>query len=232
VIFLSAISSVTTYRDTIRKSIYENTALKIACGFFICVWAYTLSDIGDTVDWILENIPVFFWIGILIFTYSKFRFSDKSYIFILIFLALHVYGAKDVYSNNEFGNWLKQITGSSRNNYDRIVHFAFGLLISYAMLDLFTNYLKWNLNLSLTAVIVLNFAFGAFYEVLEWIVVAVFFPEQGSNFLGLQGDEWDSQKDIFIDVVGSLVFIVFILINERIHFSTGKNNFFFQKTVT
>jgi putative membrane protein len=216
-IFIPAISRISNYKDANRIRLTENTALKIACGIFLCVWAYTLVDIGDPVDWILENIPVVFWIGVLVFTYPKFRFSDKSYMFILIFLALHVYGAKSIYSNNEFGNWLKEVTGSSRNNYDRIVHFAFGLFISYAMLDLFTNYLKWSLRLSLIAVIVLNFAFGGFYEVLEWIVVALFFPEQGSNFLGLQGDEWDSQKDIFIAVIGSLLFTLNILILDKMH---------------
>jgi putative membrane protein len=207
-ISLSSILHPSGYETPLREKFLANTFLKIACMIFLCVWVLTLTDIGDTTDWILENIPVFFWVGILLLTYRKFRFSDKSYLFILLFLALHIYGAKDVYSHNAFGNWLRDVTGSSRNNYDRIVHFSFGLLISYAMLDLFVNYLKWTVPFSFLAIVILNFAFGAFYEVLEWIVVAVFFPEQGSNFLGLQGDEWDSQKDIALGVVGSIVFII------------------------
>jgi putative membrane protein len=131
-----------------------------------------------------------------------------SYILIMIFLAMHVYGAKNIYANNGFGNWLKEQTHSQPNNYDRIVHFAFGFLISYPMLDLFTNFFKWPFFRCLIFILISQLAFAAFYEIVEWILVTVFFPEQGNNFLGIQGDEWDSQKDMFIAAVGSICFII------------------------
>jgi putative membrane protein len=206
---------LTLFSDKIRIPVSKNHYLKISLVLFILVWSWTLIDVADLTDWTMENLPVFLWVGILTLTYQKFRFSDMSYILIMIFLAMHVYGAKDIYANNSFGNWLKEVTHSQRNNYDRIVHFSFGFLISYPMLDLFTNFYKWPFIRSMIFIFISQLAFAAFYEIIEWILVTLFFPEQGINFLGIQGDEWDSQKDMFIAAVGSLCFITFQCILKR-----------------
>jgi putative membrane protein len=234
-ILLQELSAISNYRRGERKAFTINSTLKIASALFLCVWAYTLTDMKDPTDWMLENIPVFFWIGVLWMTYKNFRFSDKSYILIFIFLSLHIYGAKDIYEHNALGNLLKELTGTTRNNYDRIVHFSFGMFISYAMLDLFTNYFKWKLMRSYLGIVVLNLAFGAFYEILEWIVAAYFFPEQGGNFLGMQGDVWDSQKDMFLQLMGAMFFVIYFIVMNKIKINyvlklhPSNNNFSFEK---
>ncbi|HEX8548326.1 MAG TPA: DUF2238 domain-containing protein [Cytophagaceae bacterium] len=187
-----------------RIYIKENTNLKTTCCLFFIVWIWTLIDVADMVNWTLENTPVFLFTGILVLTYDRYKFSDLSYILIFTFLALHIFGAKYTYAENPFGEWLQQELGSKRNHYDRIVHFLFGFLLAYPMRELCLRYFNFSPKVSNGIPIIVCLALGGFYEIVEGVVVGVFFPEQGLNFLGIQGDLWDPQKDIALAWLGSV----------------------------
>ena len=141
---------------------------------------------------------VFIFLAVLVLTYKKLQFSDLSYLLIFIYLLLHVYGSKYTYAENPFGYWLQDFFDLGRNHYDRIVHFSFGFLLAYPMRELFLvgfkfpNWVSWTLPIEITLSI------GAFYELIEWSVADLFFKEQGAAYLGIQGDIWDAQKDIFL----------------------------------
>ncbi|MCU0355355.1 MAG: DUF2238 domain-containing protein [Cytophagales bacterium] len=174
----------------------------------MCVWLWTLTDVADMTNWTMENYPVLLSVGFLVLTYRRLRLSDLSYALVFAFLALHIYGAKHIYAHNPLGEWLKQVTHSPRNNYDRIVHFSFGFLLAYPMRDLFMNGFGWSSRFALWSTVVVALAFGALYEIIEWLTVVLFFPQHGSNFLGLQGDEWDPQKDMLLAALGAACFAV------------------------
>lgn len=188
----------------------KNKFLQLSCILFLGIWCWTLIDVADLMNWCLENIPVFLLVGFLIYTYRKFQLSDLSYLLILCFLSSHIYGAKFIYAHNPLGELIQENLNTDRNIYDRIVHFLFGLLISYPIREVCMNYLHLSKKISLLLPIMACLALSALYEIIESIFVGLFFPEQGANFLGHQGDEWDAQKDMALATVGAVCFCVLI----------------------
>lgn len=191
--------------STFRTPVKQNRWLQFFILGFLGFWISTLAGSSNIPNWLLENTLVFIFLGVLIFTYRKFQFSDLSYLLITIYLALHVYGAKYSYSENPLGYWLKEIFHAERNFYDRIVHFSFGFLLAYPMRELFIRWLKfpgwvgWFLPLEITLSV------SGLYELIEWSVADVFFPAQGEAYLGSQGDIWDAQKDMFLATLGAIL---------------------------
>ncbi len=161
-------------------------------------------------DLALENGVVAITIAILIFSYRRFVFSDLSYLFFFAFLCLHEYGAHYKYSDVPLGEWLKPILHTRRNHYDRIAHFSFGFLIAYPFRDIAMRSLnvrgKWLYYLPVECTLALS----AIYEMLEAFMANILTPERGEEFVGMQGDMWDSQEDMFMAGAGSLAAVLII----------------------
>jgi putative membrane protein len=103
------------------------------------------------------------------------------------------------------GFWLRDALDLSRNHYDRIVHFCFGLLIAYPVREFLVSLVwvrkKWSYLLAVVVIL----GFSGFYEALEGVVAMLVAPELGTAYLGTQGDEWDSQKDTALAFIGAIV---------------------------
>jgi putative membrane protein len=82
---------------------------------------------SDRADWFLENMLSFVAVPVALVTYRWFRFSDRSYVLMTIFMILHTIGAHYTYAEVPVGFWVKDALGLARNHYDRVVHFSFGL---------------------------------------------------------------------------------------------------------
>ena len=88
-------------------------------------------------DWLLENLLVFAALTGLVVTHRRFRFSNLSYVLLFVFLVIHEIGAHYTYSLVPYDAWFAKLTGTdvtqhlglSRNHYDRLIHFAYGLLL-------------------------------------------------------------------------------------------------------
>jgi len=191
-----------------RSTFKDNRLLQVfGLTFGIC-WLWTLIDTSDINNWILENTLVFIFLGCLIYSYNKFKFSTASYFLITLYLLLHIYGAKYTYAANPLGEWLQNAFETSRNHYDRIVHFSFGFMLAYPMRDLFLSWFKfpnwvcWLLPAEITL------SFSGMYELVEWLVADIFFPEQGVAYLGSQGDIWDAQKDMGLAFIGAILIMI------------------------
>lgn len=178
-------------------------------GIFALVWLSSLIGTSDIHNWIIENILTVSGLLFLIFTRKKYRFSYRSYFLILFFLCLHVYGSKYSYAENTFGNWLKDTLNLSRNPYDRIVHFSFGFLLYYPVNEMFRKWLKYPYSISLYFPVVAVLAISGVYEIVEWLIADIFFTEQGSTYLGTQGDIWDAQKDMALAFSGAAIAMLF-----------------------
>lgn len=172
---------------------------------FLIVWANSYLGNTDSANWLLKNLLVFIFLPVLILTYRRFQFSDLSYLLLCVYLCLHVYGSKYTYAENPFGFWLQDQFNGSRNQYDRIVHFGFGFLLAYPMREMFLKWFKFPRWVSWALPIELALSIGAFYELIEWGVADIFFPEQGDAYLGTQGDIWDAQKDVFLAFLGAII---------------------------
>lgn len=188
-----------------RTPFSQNRLLQLFLLLFTVIWISTLTGTSDINNWLLENALVFAFLPLLVYTYRRYQFSDLSYLLICVYLCLHVYGSKYTYAENPFGYWLQDITGSSRNHYDRIVHFSFGFLLAYPMRELFLRWFKYPGTVSWVLPIEITLSVSGFYELVEWGVADVFFPAQGAAYLGTQGDMWDAQKDIFLAFSGAIM---------------------------
>jgi putative membrane protein len=188
-----------------RVRVTNNRWLQFFLLVFFAIWTSTLIGTSDMSNWILENTLVFLFLAFLILTYRYYQFSDLSYLLITVYLCLHVYGSKYTYAENPLGYWLMETFNTSRNHYDRIVHFSFGFLLAYPMREFFLSWLKFPTWVAWALPIEITLSVSGLYELIEWAVADVFFKAQGDAYLGTQGDIWDAQKDMFLATTGAVL---------------------------
>lgn len=193
-------------RSSFSKNYYLITYLLV----FFVLWMSTLIGTTDIYNWMIENTLVVIFLCVLALSFKRFQFSDLSYTFIFVYLCLHVYGAKYTYAENPFGYWMKDYFHFERNHYDRIVHFSFGFMLAYPMRDFFLNKMKFPNWVGWLLPVEITLSFSCLYELIEWAVADVLFPEQGVAYLGTQGDVWDAQKDMFMAFCGAGIIMLMI----------------------
>lgn len=187
------------------------------CVLFATFWIYTGLTTPDLKNWLLENTLTLSLIIFLIAFYNIFRFSDTSYTLIFLFLLLHVYGSQYQYAENPFGEWLKASLNLSRNHYDRLVHFGFGLLLAYPIHEVLASGFKVKQLYSYILPVEFTVSLGALYELVEWVVADIAFKgsEQGLDYLGAQGDIWDAQKDMALALLGAAIAMTIAFLVKR-----------------
>ena len=193
-----------------RRTQRRSRVLVIAVVAYAILWAVTAVAPVNRFDWLLENLLVFVLLGTMIITYRRFPLSTASYSLVTAFLALHAFGAHYTYSEVPLGFSAAKLFGLARNHYDRLVHFAFGLLFAYPARELImrgSNLRGWPLSV---AVAVLIFAVAAGYELLEWWVALLVSPSAAYAYLGTQGDVFDSQKDSSLALAGVVIGLAII----------------------
>jgi len=183
---------------------------------FAFEWIFLAFNVESRSTWVLENIlvAVFGWFTVIAF--KKRLLSLGSYFLIFLFLSLHVLGAHYTYSLVPYDRWSETIFGSSlsdafgwkRNHYDRLMHFLFGFLLFIPLKSFFHNFSRlqgffltvWTFLVIVTA--------STIYELLEWMTALVFHEGGGPEFIGTQGDPWDSQKDQALAIMGFIMMAI------------------------
>lgn len=175
----------------------------------------------DRGTWWAENLPVMIVVVLLVLTYPRFRFSNTAYVLMWLFLCVHTVGGHFTFSRVPFdyGNQLLSMTGidslfpDDRNNFDRFGHFLVGVF-AYPVAELAYRK-RWVANIWVAialGIFALGF-WGALYEVIEMIFAITFGGDQAADFLGSQGDIWDAQKDMALDIIGAtLTSILFVIV--------------------
>lgn len=190
----------------------------ICLGVYAFVWAIEAIHPVYPADWLLENILAILGVVFFVVTYRTFPLSNLSYIPLTIFMILHAIGAHYTYAETPIGYWMAPILGWQRNNFDRVVHFLFGLLVAYPVRELYYRIIGtrgiWGVLLPLDLMI----SFSALYELVEWGSTVIVNPQAGIAFLGAQGDPWDAQKDMALAALGAAIamtitFIVNMIVN-------------------
>jgi putative membrane protein len=187
----------------VARRFAENPFLKALAAAYLAVWVATSVAPFDRSDWLLENLLVFAAAAVLVATHRVFVFSNFSYLLIAIFLALHAVGAHYTYSLAPFGGWISRSLGLARNPYDRLVHFAFGLLFAYPLHEVARRALHVHGGWSWTLPALALLALSSSYEIVESWTARIVDPALGQAFLGAQGDEWDAQKDMTLALTGA-----------------------------
>jgi translocator protein len=128
-------------------------------------------------------------------------------------LALHIIGARWIYSYVPYEEWFDAIVGSGpgewfgwrRNHYDRLVHFAFGVLLTYPLTEGAARFAKMPQRAAMLFAWLAVAGISAIYEVAEWALAVIAAPEMAERYNGQQGDLWDAQKDMGLAIAGSTV---------------------------
>jgi putative membrane protein len=163
-------------------------------------------------DFWLENAAVAVVLLGLVLAHKRLPLSNLSYLLIFAFLCAHEYGASYRYVEAPIGEWMKPWFGSSRNHYDRLVHFLFGLLITLPVYEAAVLLVRVRGWLSYLLPVQFVMMGSAFYEITEWVVAVNVDPALGVEFIGAQGDLWDSSKDMAIAMVGALTAVSILAI--------------------
>ncbi len=164
----------------------------------------------DYFTWGLEVFPAVLGIIILIFTFKQFQFTFLTYCFILLHSIILFVGGHYTYAEVPLFDWIKEVFDLSRNNYDKVGHFAQGFIPAMIVRELFVRknivpIKKW-LNFIVVSICL---SFSAVYEFLEWWV-ALFSGENADAFLGTQGYVWDTQSDMFYATIGAITMLVLL----------------------
>ena len=190
----------------------RRTYLAVLVGLFGVLWALLAVDPFDRRDWLLENVLLVAFAAALLASRRALPLSRISYTTIFVFLLLHTIGAHYTYSLVPWQDWLHALTGAAapappadRNDFDRLVHFGYGLLLAYPIREVFLRVAElrgfWGYFFPLSVTL----STSVLYELAEWAAAELFGGDLGIAFLGTQGDVWDAQKDMALAGAGATV---------------------------
>lgn len=168
--------------------------------------AYSSMDpVADRLTWFMETVPVMIAIPILLITHKSFPLTLISIRLIAVFALILIVGGHYTYAENPLFNWIQDSFDLARNHYDRLGHFVQGIVPALIARELLlrTTLLqrgKWLFFL----VCAVSLAISACYEFIEWWA-AIINAQAAEAFLGTQGDNWDTQWDMFLALMGSIV---------------------------
>jgi len=178
------------------------------------VWALALVVSGlaprDRLTWVLEVAPVLIALPILLSTAGRFRFTPLAYALIGAHGIILIVGGAYTYAHVPAGFWVQEWLGLARNPYDRLGHFAQGFVPAIVARELLVRIFAIRRGKFLAFVTVcICLAISAFYELIEWWSALVL-GQGAQEFLGTQGDEWDTQWDMFLALVGASVALLLL----------------------
>ena len=177
--------------------------------FAFFVWS-AIEPHDTRLTWVLETLPFMIALPIMLVTYRRFPLTNLTYTLIAIHAMILMLGAHYSYAKVPLGFWMEDWFGWTRNNYDKIGHLmqGFGPAIYVREILARTSPLKpgkWLIFIS----IAVPLAFSALYEIIEWLA-SLTNPTDTEAFLGTQGYIWDTQSDMFLCLVGSVLALILL----------------------
>ena len=192
----------------------KNIYIMLVVFFGTLIWSILNPKEGFTC--FLEIIPAIIGFLLLALTFKKFRFTDFTYFLILVHCIILFVGGHYTYAEVPLFDYIREIFHQSRNNYDKVGHFAQGLVPAMIIRELF---IRKNVisNPSFFNFIIVSIclAISAAYEWIEWWV-SLATGDGGDAFLGTQGYVWDTQSDMLFATIGAIVgLVLFSKIQDR-----------------
>jgi putative membrane protein len=171
---------------------------------FLVALAWSAVRPHDWFTWVLEVFPAVIGAVLLIATRKRFPLTPLLYVLLFIHAVILVVGGHYTYALVPFGFWMRDAFGFARNHYDRIGHFAQGFVPALVAREILLRFgVVRGRGWLFTIVVSICLAISAAYELLEW-AVAEASGSKGDSFLGTQGDIWDTQKDMFLALLGAI----------------------------
>lgn len=169
--------------------------------------ALAASGIGprDRFTWVLEVAPVLAGVPLLVLTGRRFPLTPLLYRLLFLHALILMVGGHYTYAEVPLGFWVRDALGLARNHYDRLGHFAQGFVPAILAREVLLRRTPLRRGRWLFFLVVsVCLAVSASYELVEWWTAAAT-GEGATAFLGTQGDPWDTQWDMFLALVGSIV---------------------------
>ncbi len=196
-----------------NRALYSSRYVSILAALFAVEWAALAIAPRHRQDWLLENAIVIIAICLLALFRRRLALSNDSYTMVFLFLTLHEVGAHYTYAEVPYEAWAQTLTGRSldallgwqRNNFDRVVHFCFGLMLALPVWESTRRLTRESRAWSWVVPITLLTTCSTLYELIEWGAAMVFGGELGMAYLGTQGDIWDAHKDMAMAGLGALI---------------------------
>lgn len=186
----------------------------VLLALFVVVFVVLGIDPATRGDWLLENVIVVLAVAGLTWGWRRLPLSNLAYTLLFVFGLFHEIGAHYQYADVPYDAWFGALSGGhsidamlgfGRNQYDRFVHFLYGLLVTPAAAEVIAARVKprgvWLFLLPVTFMM----SHALVYELVEWLAASVFGGGLGEAYLGTQGDAWDAQKDMALATLGSLI---------------------------
>ena len=173
----------------------------------IAMWAVSLFWSGwtpyDRVTWWLEVAPCFIALVLMWWTRKTFELTTLLYWLIAVHGLILILGGAYTYARVPLGFWMQDWFGFTRNNYDKIGHFAQGFIPAMVAREvLIRKFAITRRGIVAFLCISICLGFSAFYEIIEWWS-ALIMGQGADEFLGTQGDPWDTQSDMFWALIGA-----------------------------
>ncbi|MEO7917412.1 MAG: DUF2238 domain-containing protein [Dokdonella sp.] len=187
---------------------------------FVVVMVISSIDPTTREDWLLENILVALALPLLLWGWRRVRLSNAAYSLLFVFGVLHEIGAHYQYAEVPYEQWVAAISGGGslnalfgfeRNQFDRLVHFLYGVLVTPAVVEVICAQvvLRGAWRFLLPAGFMMTH--GMIYEIIEMIAAVMVGGDLCVAYLGTQGDAWDAQKDMALAAVGVILILPYWL---------------------
>jgi putative membrane protein len=180
--------------------------------FGVLIWS--AINPKEPVTWLLEVFPALVGLVVMELTYRSFPLTPLLYVLILIHMIILMVGGHYTYAEVPLFDTIKEIFGQTRNNYDKVGHFAQGFVPAIIAREILIRNNAVNSKTWLAFfVITICLSLSAFYELIEWWV-ALLSSEGAEAFLGTQGYIWDTQSDMGYALIGA---VSALLLLSRLH---------------
>lgn len=188
------------------------TALLVTGAWVVVGLALLLSGIApyERNTWWMEVAPVLLVVPVLWCSRKYFPLTPLLMGLIALHALVLIVGGAYTYARVPFGFWMQDVLHLSRNPYDKIGHFMQGFVPALAAREVLIRH-RWVARTGVAGVLALCVAMtvSALYELVEWWA-ALALGQGAGDFLGTQGDVWDTQSDMFFALIGASVAMVFL----------------------
>ncbi len=193
--------------DGATEAVIRRSRQALLAALAVVLPALVASGIGayDRLTWVLEVAPVVIAVPLLLVTFRRFPLTPLLYGLVAVHALILMYGGHYTYARTPLGFWLQDLFDLSRNHYDRIGHLAQGFIPAVAAREVLVRASPLRSSGWLPFLTVCTcLAISATYEFVEWWA-ALLGGHAAQDFLGTQGDPWDTQWDMFLAACGAVL---------------------------
>ena len=168
----------------------------------------------DRLTWLLETIWAMAGLAVIAWYWGRFPLTRLLCWLLVLHALVLIHGGTYTYALTPGGFWLQDLLGTTRNPWDRLGHLMQGFVPAILAREIFLRRSPLRRGGWLNYLVLAScLSFSAFFEFIEWWA-ALIYGADADAFLATQGDQWDTQWDMFLCLCGA---IASLLVMSRWH---------------